>query len=240
MRKIVLLVVFMSCLSIFGQHKINNYKYVVVDNKFDFLKKADQYQTSSLTKFLFKKIGFISFLNTEQLPTDITTDRCSSLFASVKNVSSMLTTKVNLILRDCNNNVVFTSVIGKSKEKEYKKSYHEAIRNAFKDPIIKNYSFTGINMNNVKVDKTPKALSKTTNSNKAFVAKNVLYAQATANGYQLVDTTPKVVFSILKTAQNTVFIIKGKNGTFYKKDANWIAEYYENNMLIKKVYQVKF
>mgnify|MGYP005991703565 CR=1 FL=1 len=241
MRKIFFLGFFISCFTFYGQHKINNYKYVVVDAKFDFLKQADQYQTSSLTKFLFNKYGFTSFLNTEQLHTDISTNRCTSLFASVKNESSMLTTKVILVLKDCSNNIIYKSSIGKSKEKEYKKAYHEAIRNAFKDPVIKNHSFTGKLPKQAKVPKTPKVIPNKNITKKTISsAQNVLYAQANANGFQLVDTTPKVVFSILKTEQNTVFIIKDKNGILYQKASNWIAEYYENGVLVKKVYQVRF
>ena len=82
MKKIIFLGFVISSFSIFGQQTVNNYKYVVVANKFDFLKKVDQYKTSSLTKFLFNKYGFTSFLNTEILPQEIRDNRCSSLFAT--------------------------------------------------------------------------------------------------------------------------------------------------------------
>ena len=227
----------MSCISFYGQHKINSYKYVVVDSRFDFLKSADQYQTSSLTKFLFNKFGFKAFLKPVNFPEDLKKERCLALYASVKNVSSMFTTKVNVELKDCNNQIVYTSIIGKSKEKEYKKTYQEAIRNAFKDPIVRNYSYIEKTINPAT---TPKVITKKVAAKKVSIAQNVLYAQATSNGFQLVDTTPRVVFSIMKTQQNTVFIIKDKNGILYQKNSNWIAEYYENNILIKKIYQVKF
>ena len=67
-----------------------------------------------------------------------------------------------------------------------------------------------------------------------------MYAQATNNGFQLVDTTPKVVFNILKTNQVNTFIIKDKNGILFKKGNIWFAEFYENNVLIKREYQVRF
>ena len=43
----------------------------------------------------------------------------------------MLTTKVNVDLIDCYNKVVFSTDIGKSKIKEYKPSFHQALRNTF-------------------------------------------------------------------------------------------------------------
>jgi len=45
---------------------------------------------------------------------------------------------------------------------------------------------------------------------------------------------------LLQTDLKEVFVIKEVNGIFYKQDTFWIAEYYENNELIQKAYQVKF
>ena len=60
----------------------------------------------------------------------------------IRDDSSMFTTKSIVELRDCYNNVVFSSNVGKSKEKEYKKAYHEAIRNAFKSVQTLKYKYT--------------------------------------------------------------------------------------------------
>ncbi|WP_347174137.1 hypothetical protein [Polaribacter uvawellassae] len=256
MKKLFFFGFFVYSFSFFGQQKLSNYKYVVVAEKFQFFKKADQYQTSSLTKFLFNKYGYTSFLSIDNLPDDLKKDNCLALFASINNTSSMFTTKVNVVLKDCNDKIIYSSIIGKSKEKEYKKSFHEAIRNAFQDPIIKNYSYKA-QANTikpvVKVVETPKVkkvavvkavVANTTSTNKVTETKkgikNVLYAQTTNNGFQLVDTTPKVIFKVLKTHQENIFIIENKNGILYKKNVIWVAEFYENNVLIQKEYQVKF
>ncbi len=46
--------IFISCVFIIAltcfTTNLNNYKYVLVPKKFDFLKEADQYQLNSLTK----------------------------------------------------------------------------------------------------------------------------------------------------------------------------------------------
>tara|TARA_R110002124_G_scaffold86577_7_gene223739 strand:+ start:441 stop:1223 length:783 start_codon:yes stop_codon:yes gene_type:complete len=260
MKKIFLVGFLISSFSFFCQQKINNYKYVIVANNFDFLNKADQYKTSSLTKFLFNKYGFTSYLNTDELPEDFNTNRCSSLFASVKEASSMFTTKVNVVLKDCNGKIVYTSLIGKSKEKDYKKAFHEAIRGAFKDPAIRNHSYNPPKNTNkaiVKATEAQKTLSKvkkiavikTVNANTAIsnkvtktkkITASVLASKPTNNGFQLIDTRLNVVFKVLKTTQENFFIIENKNGILYKKNSNWIAEFYENNVLIQKEYQVKF
>jgi len=43
--------------------KMSDFKYIIVPNKFDFLKKSNQYQTSSLTKFLLQKKGHVGLQN---------------------------------------------------------------------------------------------------------------------------------------------------------------------------------
>lgn len=66
-----------------------------------------------------------------------------------------------------------------------------------------------------------------------------MYAQPIANGYQLVDSTPRVVYIALATSVKDVYLIKGKNGTIYKEGNNWVAEYYEDDQLVKKVLTIK-
>jgi hypothetical protein len=76
--------------------------------------------------------------------------------------------------------------------------------------------------------------------NKVAGGVDVLYAQALKNGFQLINTKPEVVFIILNSNLKDVFIIKDKNGVFYKVGELWVSEYYENKQLIQKEFQVKF
>ncbi len=248
MKKILLIALFISTAS-FAQKSINNYKYVIVPSKFDFVKEKDKYQTSSLTKFLFNKYGFTAFLDDEELPAEIADNRCLALTGTVRDDSSMFTTKSVIELKDCYNKVVFTSQEGRSKEKEYKKAYQEAIRNAFKsvqalkykyvplqeDVVIKTKEVPAVvTVPKVVESKPIEAATPTTN------AKDVLYAQPIANGFQLVNMKPEVVFQVLKTNVKDVFVIKDKNGILYKSGNSWFAEYYANNSKVTKEYQVKF
>ena len=67
-----------------------------------------------------------------------------------------------------------------------------------------------------------------------------LYAQVKPNGFQLVNTKPAIVFEILKTNLIDVFILKGKHGIMFKNKNIWIAEYYENDQLVVKQFDIKF
>src|SRR5690606_26289315 len=72
------------------------------------------------------------------------------------------------------------------------------------------------------------------------VNENVLYAQPVKNGYQLVDTTPKVIFILQKTSVQNVYLIKGRDGTVFLNDGQWTAEYYEGEELKREVLDIKF
>lgn len=250
-----IILLFLSTLLTAQVDKVNTYKYLVVAKKFDFLKQANQYQTSSLTKFLLQKNGFDVFLEDEKLPTAIAQNKCKSLSVSVVDESSMLTVKNRIIFKDCYGKEVLVSEIGKSKYKEYKKAHHEAIRKAYHS-ISEDLKFTGNTTTKNELQTVVKQatepvkndnldIKKPVTKTVEFVQKSnsnptILYAQPKPNGFQLINTKPEVVFTILKTNIEDVYIISSKNGILYKKEQNWIAEYYKNDTMIQEVYVVKF
>jgi hypothetical protein len=239
-----------------GNKKINSYKYVIIPAKFDFVKKTDQYQTSSLTKFLFKKEGFRVYTTQDKLPVDISRNRCLALIANVVDESSLFTTKMKIELRDCSNAIVFASLQGKSKEKEFKKAYQEGIRNAFKSIKGLKYKYQPLETEikkdieiivpvkeetiTSKEEQLPNGSLLKTSVTVSSSSPEILYAQPKKNGFQLVDLSPKVVFQLLKTSTKNFFILKDKNGVLYKSGENWLAEYYENDRMVQKTFQIKF
>ena len=79
MKYLSTLFVFFLILSqnaVFSQNDINNYKYVSVPDRFDFLKSTDQYQVNSLTKFLLEKNGFLVLDTSSNYPSDLENNRC--------------------------------------------------------------------------------------------------------------------------------------------------------------------
>ncbi len=247
----------MSNVIAFSQKKqVQNYKYIIVPERFDFLKENDQYKTSSLTKFLLQKNGFTVILDSEEYPIELKNNPCNALTANVTNKSSMFKTKVVIELKDCYNKTVYASKEGESRLKEYKRSYQEAIRNAHANMNSITYeALSGEDIIQTKkevivskpmivnrVDKIIPSINKEIEStkNKATNTLSVLYAQPKENGYQLINLKPEVVFLILNTNIQDVYIIKNKNGLLYKKEAHWIAEFYENEKLVTKKYQIKF
>ena len=129
--------------SLFAQKTINSYKYIIVPKQFEFQKSEDQYQINSLTKFLFEKENFTVFYSDDAYPPELAGNTCLALKAIVKDASSMLTTKANIVLLDCYNKVVYTSPVGKSKIKDYKKGYNDAIRKSFEGIKELGYTYDG-------------------------------------------------------------------------------------------------
>lgn len=273
----------------FAQTNLNTYKYVIVPSKFDFLKEADQYQLNSLTEFLFNKYGFSALMEGSDYPDDAVRNRCLVLKSNLIKDGSMFKTKLAIELKNCNDQVVFTSEMGESREKEYQKAYNEALRNAFTSLDSINYKYVpNANMEtavlnevetkrdtsneiqklkeeleNLKKEKenevakvvqpmikmTPavpiKEMSKeevsaTTTIKFEEQKTNVLYAQAIENGFQLVDSTPKVIYKIKKTSIPDVYMVENKNATLSKNGDIWTMEYYENNVLKQEVLNIKF
>lgn len=144
---------------------VNDYKYVVVPEKFDFLTSNDQHQLNSLTKFLFNKYGFEAYLNGELMPFSINEDGCEALFADVISDSGFIQSKLEVVLKDCNNQVVFKTSVGTSKDKDYKRSYHEALRDAFFDIEALQYRYSGKSQKGTTVVNKRATLEKTTSQN---------------------------------------------------------------------------
>jgi hypothetical protein len=115
----------------FAQSSVNDYKYILVPNQFEFLNERDQYQINSLTKFLFNKYGYTAYIQDEDLPDDLSNNRCLGLLADVIKESGFLKTKLRIDLKDCNGNVIHSSKVGETREKEYVKAYNVALRDAF-------------------------------------------------------------------------------------------------------------
>lgn len=144
MKKNKIIVIFLMIFSLkigFAQKSLNNYKYIFVPSKFDFLDKADAYRLNTLTRILFKDYGFTVIYESQTYPEDYATNNCMALNADIINSSNFTRTKLQVELRDCRNRVIYTTQVGDSKSKDYKKAYHESLRNAFKSFENVNYTY---------------------------------------------------------------------------------------------------
>lgn len=246
MRKIHCFTLLLLMISGIHAQQVNDYKYVIIPKKFEALKDTNQYQLNVLTKLLFKESGFTGIYD-DEIPDDLQRNNCLGLKANLEEDSGMFSTKIKITLKDCKNNIVFTSAEGKSRQKDYRAAYQEALRNTFKSITALQYKYKPTAVKPV----TEPAVQPAANpiaENTAEPAKDlpvktgvkVLYAQPVTNGFQLVDSTPKVIYIIRKTSLEHFYIIKDRNGVLYKKDQQWVAEYYNGGTRVQEILNVKF
>lgn len=283
----------------YGQQEVNDYKYIIVPKQFDAFKEQNAHQTSTLVKYLLNEKGFLVVYD-DALPEELNRNRCLGLLVSLVDDSSMFTTKAALALKNCNGEKLFETLQGKSRNKEYKVAYSEAIKQAMLSFNSINYVYNGkventepitVSFKNdvktLKEDKkeqssaiaakepevettikNPMVAQEATTENQLYDSKEpvssnikeakskeikklkilkpekdeIWYAQSLPNGYQLVDSAPKIRMKLLKSSSDNVYIAQGdnKSGMVYQKEGKWIFEYYEGDKLMQKELNIKF
>lgn len=233
MKNIALFVLLFLCVVAYAQQDT----YVLVPKRYEFQKSDDQFQLNSLTKFLLEKQGFKVFFQ-DELPENLLKNPCELLKANVLNDSGVFASRLQLTLTDCLGNQVFVSEKGVSREKEFKKAYQEALRDAVS--IGNKLALFKSNYSKRTVAEKPQIQE---NKNQESAPHEVLYAQAKNGGYQLVDSTPKVVMRLSNTSLPDVYIAQDEQknyGILYKKESIYVFEFVENEDVKQKIFQVKF
>jgi len=245
MKRYLLSLLLFTTLSGYAQNTINNYKYVLVPEQYSFFKDVNQYNLNSLTKIFLEQKGFTVYFDNKDLPAELANNKCKALSADLTAKKGLFTTTLKLLLKDCQGNVIFEGKEGKSREKEFAVSYNEALKNAFVSLNELPYTFAGeaVEVESVKV--TAPVVAPANQSVAAVESaepSGTLYAQTTANGFQLIDTTPKKVFTLFKTSIPDCFIADNgqHKGVVLKKDGKWFFEYYNDEKLISTELLIKF
>ncbi|WP_115463201.1 hypothetical protein [Winogradskyella aurantiaca] len=133
MKRLQLSILLISITTILlAQGQLDRYKYVVIPNQFVFLKGKDTYNLNSLTKFLFNRKGFEAYLEEDELPQDLFQDRCLAAYAEVVPAKGGFRQKrLVVVVKDCRNNILLESRIGKSGTNNHERAYQESVRDAF-------------------------------------------------------------------------------------------------------------
>jgi hypothetical protein len=249
MKAPVLFILTLLTIAAYSQNTLNNYKYVLVPERFGFSKSDDQYGLNTLTKLLLEEKGFTTFLGNSTLPPEVVANKCNALTAEVVEKKGIFVTNLTLQLKDCQGNIVYKTKEGKSREKEYHTAYNLALRDAFTSLNDVAYKYDGTVAAQPQQTAPAPAVSTAAPVVAAVPASaaiteatGTLYAQPNANGYQLIDTTPKKVLTLLKTSLPDHYIAEGgpSSGIVFKKNEEWIFEYYKDNKLVSQKLQIKF
>ncbi|MDN3492682.1 hypothetical protein [Winogradskyella bathintestinalis] len=66
------------------------------------------------------------------------------------------------------------------------------------------------------------------------------YAQDIENGFQLVNSEPRIVMVLLNTAAENVFLVKGKSAIVFKENGSWYYSENDGKLGEKKSLNIKF
>ena len=220
-------------------HSQTTYKYAVIAEKFSFQRESNQYGLNILTKMFFQKLGYETYVEGEIMPEDLVNQNCNRLIVDVLEENSLLNTKVYVVIKDCRNNVIYTSAKGSSKEKKYQTAYTEALREALKS--IEGAKLAPLKAEAVAVS-PPKSQIQSANPSLEDSSPELFTAQATETGYQLIDLTPKVILRISATSDPKVFIASDEQsvGVWLQRGHVWVYEYYNGKKLQTKTMNIKF
>ncbi len=279
--RLLLLLVFAVGVGSALNAQLDNYKYIIVPKQFSAFNKENRHQTSTTVKYLFTQKGFTAVYD-DSLPEDLANNRCLGLLVELDDSSNMFSTKTTLVLKDCQGDEVYRTIEGRSKIKEYRAAYREALGEAFAPIQAMMYSYTPKEepkeekkdapitvsfKNDIKsveekpAQPTPRVVEQVaTQEEQSFKSmepvasnmkkvekaeapvKNLLYAQPTENGYQLVDSTPKVVLKLIKTSVDNIFLVDDdtRSGMVFKKGDKWLLEYSDSNGKQQEELNIKF
>ena len=281
-KQILILILICLTFQLKAQEQLNNYKYILIPESYDFTEGKDKYQLNSLTKFLFNREGYKAYMTSDSLPQDLFNNRCLALSADAEKLKSgLFKTEIQINLKDCYGKLVYTSKVGSTRVKDYQKAYTQALRNAFESFEEFDYQYQPKVESNVVTETKPKVQESSDVSSKEKVnndetvsysvasvdysenpksndnkssAKNTsvvadekpllseitFYAQATESGYKLVDSEPKLIMELIRTAQKDTFSVKGKDAIVFKEEGFWYYSEIVDGKPIKTLLNIKF
>ncbi|MBI6118729.1 hypothetical protein [Salegentibacter maritimus] len=227
---IFILAFFVGTISGIGQ-SLDQYKYIIIPEKFEFSKEENQYQLNALTKFLFEKYGFKTLMKSEEKPKDLQENYCLGLSANVKENSGLFVTRLVVQLEDCRGDIVYKTKEGTSRIKDFKEAHHEALRDAFSDIEEMNYQY-----NDAVISETGSSINENQAQDvevtEVVEAKPKVAPTQTAEEVKETTTPPEVVVEnpmLSNSSAGKMNFVKGGAAYFLKKSDSGYAFYQENS-----------
>jgi hypothetical protein len=262
--KLLFICTVLFCTSLLAQEQLNNYKYIVVPNQFEFQKEPGQYRVNGLTKFLLEKQNFTVLMEDEDLPADAAQNNCIILRTKAVDDSGMFKTNLKFEFKDCQGKVVYTTQEGQSREKKYLVAYNEAVRQAFGS--LSNFTHkyevkeTESEVEEVIVAPLPKVteaplieevgeeeldeeieIEVPVEEVDQNTPNNTFTAEAFGViNYNLKNSKGQTVYTILYSGKEDLYIVKGKDAVIYKINNNWVIATNDNGTLQMKSIDIKF
>lgn len=255
MRTLIALFLFTGLAILPCHAQFNRYKYFVVPKRFEIFKDANQYQSSTLVKFLLTKYGYEAVYD-DAIPEELFLNKCLGVTVQLAENSSFLQTRVAVVFLDCVGREVYRTPEGTSKIKEYKEAYSECIQEAMDVMAILKYEYEGGTMGKPPsmeappepaIEKTEDApYEATTVSSETaqivsteetesledkdeIITEPIRWSEAiNQNGYILSDLDSGETWVLMRTSDASVYLAysQNKQGIAFKQSVGWNLEYY--------------
>ncbi len=229
-----------------AQSELSAYKYVIVPTKFEGFKKQNQYQTSTLIKYLLVQKG-INAVYEDALPTDLYLDKCLGVKALLIDESGTFTTKAHISFQDCQLQEVYRTDTGSSKIKDYKGAFQEAIREALESLNNYTYQYSAKNQEetvtlNFKDDvKTlDKEVDPKNQEQQKAMDKDIATVSETISEVQAAVVAEEIIAKTNKQAAEILAVEEAVPASEEKDDMTWYAQEIPNGyQLVDKTPEVR-
>ncbi|AZA93953.1 Uncharacterised protein [Chryseobacterium nakagawai] len=239
MKKLSILMLAICSTAVFGQ-KVSDYKYVSIPEEFTTFKGDSYGLEAALAKALKGKNYVVLPASIDLWPSEAKDNSCNVLNANVLHVSSLLSNKLMLEFKDCNNKVILESK-GSSNIKEFEEGLADALKVALikvstSSPVAmlpaknQNQNQSATNISNPvqnAVREVPSKSSITPGAGNYSNGKvDVQKIEIDASQFILAKSGSSVPFAIFKTtSKKDVFIVK-------LSDNSITIGYFENGNII--------
>jgi len=244
MKYILIFIFALSLQFSFGQTKsLNAYEYVIVPMQFNFQSESNQYNLNILARVLLKEEGFKVYMDQEEKPLALGLDPCNSLRANIIQEDAFLTTKLKFVLLDCSNDVVYETKQGVSRLKDFKKSYKDALREAFESFSTANYIYDESLGTSKDLASKVDEVSERSDSNLEekypnksiykFGGESYWLVSNSSGDYYLLSNQGKINYAQLKQADKGTYIFNSKtiNGAaYFDAEGNLMVEYMDRDL----------
>lgn len=229
---------FFSLVALLGysQNSLNDYQKALIPAKFSFQKEVNQYRINATIKAYLKQKGFEVYLDNEKYPEGFTDYNCNKIFVNAEEQNTLFSTRIKLEFKDCKGNVLFTSDLGESKEKDLPTAYNLATIQALKSFERTHYKFSGKSYDDDEVEEKLKEREiENVSVTQVNVEKNELYTK-------VVDKISHMELMLYKTSKPDLYLVDfdGIDGVVLSKSGTWFFESLQNGKVVSKKLDIKF
>ena len=130
MKFYIILISFCFCYLSSAQ-ELSDYKYIEVPNQYEFQHEPNEYRLNDLAVFELKKKGYEAFKSTSVQPLDKNKGICNTLLMDIDN-SGAFNRSFVLHFKNCDGEIVYSTIKGTGREKDNQKAYFTAMREAIR------------------------------------------------------------------------------------------------------------